>query len=271
MLSTRIFLSGLSGSTVSIGPPMTTGLKPSSSASSVCQLTRVLNSFGPPGVQAVDHVFGEHVEEREVEGVDAFAEDRPLPTALAGGRLLIGTHLLTHKEAAGVLEVVARNHTAQRLAGAQGLAVAWHRRNRSYPGAPSPGARDESGTATASRPKCRPPRSTSAWKPASPFRAMIPPSGTDPLTDHSFSTMPTRLLAMYRRPVSSHRAHHAHDQAHQPEHSDRQVRQGRDDRRNHDEPIHGTNRCHILNTVAIPRLNSFGERTRENCSNRNNP
>ena len=32
---------------------------------------------------------------------------------------------------------------------------------------------------------------------------MIPPSGTEPFTDQSFSTMPTRLLAMYRRPVSS--------------------------------------------------------------------
>ena len=48
MLSTIVFLSGLSGSGASIGPPMITGLKPSISLSSFCQLTSALSSFAPP-------------------------------------------------------------------------------------------------------------------------------------------------------------------------------------------------------------------------------
>ena len=48
-----------------------------------------------------------------------------------------------------------------------------------------------------------PPRRRSAWKPASPLRAMIRPSGTDPLGDQSFSTTPTRLFGMYRIPEST--------------------------------------------------------------------
>src|SRR5687767_6789223 len=41
-------------------------------------------------------------------------------------------------------------------------------------------------------PTCIPPRSTRAWKPASPPRAMIRPSASDPRGAHSFSMMPTR-------------------------------------------------------------------------------
>ena len=64
------------------------------------------------------------VEEREVDGVHAFAQDRPLPAALAGDGSCSGLTCSPHQEAAGVLEVVARDHLAQRLAGRQGLAVA---------------------------------------------------------------------------------------------------------------------------------------------------
>jgi hypothetical protein len=35
---------------------------------------------------------------------------------------------------------------------------------------------------------------------------MIRPSGTDPFVDQSFSTIPTRLLAMWRKPASSQAA-----------------------------------------------------------------
>src|ERR1700761_5324363 len=45
--------------------------------------------------------------------------------------------------------------------------------------------------------KCRPPRSTSGWKPASPRSAIRPPR-IDPLPLHSFSTMAMRLLPIYR-------------------------------------------------------------------------
>ena len=76
------------------------------------------------GFQAVDGVFGHDGVEGEVDRVDAFAQDRALATALTQNRLLLGARRLAAQEAPGVLKVVARNNSAQRLARRQGLAVA---------------------------------------------------------------------------------------------------------------------------------------------------
>ena len=66
-------------------------------------------------------------------------------------------------------------------------------------------------------------------------------------------------------------SHHAHDQGDQPEQAVWQIPQGRDDRRDLPGTGPGHDRCHILEQWRSHRLNSFGERTRENSSNRNNP
>ena len=82
-----------------------------------------LEFLGAAGVEPVDRVFGQHVKERLVDRVNTFSQDRPLPAALAGDRRLVGTKLLAHQEATRILEVVAGNHAAERLAGRQGLTV----------------------------------------------------------------------------------------------------------------------------------------------------
>src|SRR5271165_1374061 len=99
---------------------------------------------------------------------------------------------------------------------------------------------------------------------------MIPPSGTEPLIDHSFSTMPTRLLAMYRRPVSSHSTTTPttrHTIQKMPaERSARAATTGEIP----DESYHGKN----VATFAIsgdPTTQLLRERTREDCSDRNDP
>ena len=75
------------------------------------------------GFEAVDRVFGHDREERDVDRVDTFAQDRPLPPALTQDRLVLGARRLAAQEAAGILEIVAGNDLAQRLARQQRLAV----------------------------------------------------------------------------------------------------------------------------------------------------
>ena len=88
------------------------------------------------GFQAVDRVLGHDHEQREVDRVNAFAQDRPLPAALAQDRLVLGARRLAAQEAAGILEVVAR----QRPGPASGSAAAprrrGHRHSRSCLAAP---------------------------------------------------------------------------------------------------------------------------------------
>src|SRR5262249_15152014 len=53
----------------------------------------------------------------------ALAQDRPLSAPLPDQRLLLRTHPLAPEEPSRILEVIASDHLAQRLAGLQGLAV----------------------------------------------------------------------------------------------------------------------------------------------------
>src|SRR5262249_33503239 len=72
-------------------------------------------------VEPIDHVFGDHDEQSQVNGINAFAEDGSLPAALAqlGGVLVCR---LT-QEGSSVLKVVASNHAPQSLAGLQRLTI----------------------------------------------------------------------------------------------------------------------------------------------------
>ena len=229
-----------------------------------------MNSFGPAGVEAVDHVLGEHDEEREVDRVDAFAEDGPLPAALAGDRLLVGTDLLADEEAAGVLEVVAGNDAAQGLAGRQRLAVAGvdvadlalrhgHQRHLVDPVLPAPEAEVQAAAEHLG------------------LEARLAVQGDDPALGDRTLDRPQLLddadPVVGDVPQAGQLAEHdhAHDQADQPEHARRAGPTG--PRRPARSPMNRSTARTLPHsqTVAIPRLNSFGERTREDCSNRNNP
>src|SRR3954447_23129459 len=63
----------------------------------------------------MDLRLGNHREEREVDGVHAFAQRGPLPAALA--------RLLTIQERIRILKVVTLDHAAKRLARGQWLTV----------------------------------------------------------------------------------------------------------------------------------------------------
>ena len=62
----------------------------------------------------MDSRLGDHHEDGGVDGIDALAQDPPLPAALAAG----------FEEADGVLEAVAVDDAAERFGGRQRLAVA---------------------------------------------------------------------------------------------------------------------------------------------------
>ena len=83
-----------------------------------------LELLGSAGFEAIDRVFGHHREQGGVDRVDAFADDRPLPSALAPHRLVVRADLLAAQEPPRVLEIVAAHDLAQRLARQQRLAVA---------------------------------------------------------------------------------------------------------------------------------------------------
>ena len=80
---------------------MISGLKPLQLPELVLPLFQALGIF-----QREDAVLGDHVEQRDVDGVDAFAEDAPLTAFLPA----VG------EELAGVLEVVAVDDLAPRSA-----------------------------------------------------------------------------------------------------------------------------------------------------------
>ena len=75
-------------------------------------------------LQAVDRVLGDDDEQGEVDRVDALAQDGPLPAALADVRLAALDPGVAEQERVGVLEVVAVDDAAERLARRQRLAVA---------------------------------------------------------------------------------------------------------------------------------------------------
>ena len=208
---------------------MTTGLKPSISASSFCQLTSVLNSLAPAGVEPVDRVLGDDDEQRQVDGVDAFAQDRPLPAALAGDRLLVGADLLAHEERPGVLEVVARRRRGRASGWAAAARRRGRRRSRSCP----------AGTVTSGTLWMRYCQRQQAEVQAAAehlgLEAGLAVQGDDPALGHR-ALRPTTASRRCRPgcwgctagPVSSQSSDHAHDQGHQPEHAARHVRQGRE-------------------------------------------
>ncbi len=68
---------------------------------------------------AIDGVLADDHKQRRVDGIDAFAQDDPLPATLSTTR-----RLAADQEGAGVLEVIARHHAGQRLARLERLAVA---------------------------------------------------------------------------------------------------------------------------------------------------
>src|SRR5262249_42537388 len=75
-------------------------------------------------LEPVDRLLGDDQELREVDRVHALAEDRALAAALAYLGLALGAGLPPGEERTRVLEVVAGDHLAERLAGQKGLAVA---------------------------------------------------------------------------------------------------------------------------------------------------
>ena len=96
---------------------MTIGLKPliSSSASRhwlIAASSRPIHNV----LQRVDLRFGNDREQRQVDGIHAFAQHGPLPTTLA-------RHCAV-QERSRILEVVALHDAAKRLARRQRLAVA---------------------------------------------------------------------------------------------------------------------------------------------------
>ena len=70
-------------------------------------------------VEAIDDVFGDDHEEREVDGVHAFTQDGPLATALTA---YAGTAFV--QEGARVLKIVATDHARQSLTWRQRFAIA---------------------------------------------------------------------------------------------------------------------------------------------------
>ena len=108
-----------------------------------------LQLFRAAGFKAVDHVFGDHREERDVDRVDAFAQDRPLAAALTQHRLVVGACRLAAQEAPRILKVVARHDLAQRLARRQAPRRRGHTHSRSCLAESRPAASCECGTAIA--------------------------------------------------------------------------------------------------------------------------
>src|SRR5438093_9311913 len=76
----------------------------------------------PAERQAVHSVFGDDDEQGEVDGVNAFPQDGPLPAALADDRPVVAFALA--EERPRVLEIVAVHDMAKRLTGLERLAVA---------------------------------------------------------------------------------------------------------------------------------------------------
>ena len=150
-------------------------------------LAQALLPFGqrPIAIDRVDAVLGDHVEHGQVDGIDAFAEDGPLAAFLAA-----------FEKCQHVLKMVALDHPAQGLAGAQGFARSGEdvadlalldRDQRPFVDGvlPAPQAEVQSAAehvAVESRlRRCK---------------ATIAPSPSEPSADHSFSTMPTLSFGM---------------------------------------------------------------------------
>ena len=77
-------------------------------------LAQPLLPFGqrPIAIDRIDAVFADHVEHGQVDGIHAFAENGPLPPLLPAGQIR-----------PDILEMVALDHPAQGLAGAQRFAA----------------------------------------------------------------------------------------------------------------------------------------------------
>src|SRR5262249_4293494 len=73
-------------------------------------------------VQTIHLVFSDDEKQGQVQRVDAFAENGPLPTALAEQALVPLPRL--PEEGVSVLKIIAENDPAERLAGRERLAVA---------------------------------------------------------------------------------------------------------------------------------------------------
>src|SRR5262249_23786852 len=75
----------------------------------------------PLQVEPVHHVLGDDHEKGQVDGVNAFTKDGPLPTTLSYLRSVFGGGFA--QKGAGVLKIVAGDDPAQSLARLQWLAV----------------------------------------------------------------------------------------------------------------------------------------------------
>ena len=239
---------------------MITGLNPSIWLSSFCQLDQRLELLRAAGFQAVDRVLGHDREEREVDGVDAFAQDGPLPAALTQDRLCSGLVGSPPRKRAGVLEVVAGNDLAQRLARQQRLAVAGvditdlalrHRDQRHLVDAVLPAPESEMQAAAQHL----------RLKPRLAIQRDDPPLGHRTLDRPELLDDPDPVVGDVAQAGQLAEHDDTHDQAHDPDKAARQIRQGRDDRRKPDAPNHGRNDA-TCSTVVIPRHSSVNERER---------
>ena len=94
--------------------PITIGLKPSTDSSCSCH-ERSIAASAPVGAKAIKLVFGNDRKQRQIDRINAFAEHGALPATLAELRL---RRMIAAEKCLRILEVVAADDPAQRLAGA---------------------------------------------------------------------------------------------------------------------------------------------------------
>ena len=186
---------------------MTTGLKPLISLQLVLPADERLQLAPALELEAVDGVLGDDHEQREVDGVDALAQDHPLPAALADGRARSPAPPGRPGGRRGRPGSCCRRRRGRASGWATAARRRGRRRSRSCP----------AGTVTRltlwmrycqpQRPKCRPPRSRSAWNPASPPSAMIRPSGTEPLRRPELLDDPHPVVGDVAHPREDHDRH----------------------------------------------------------------
>ena len=188
----------------------------------------------------------DHREQREVDRVDAFAQDRPLPAALAEDRLVLGARRLAPQESAGILEVVAGNDLAQRLARQQRLAVACidiadlalrHRDQRHLVDAVLPSPEAEMQAAAEDL----------RLKPRLAVERDDPPLGDRPLHRPEFLDDPDPVVGDVAQAGQLAGRNHQYDHAQDPEEAPRQVGQRCEQRRRAGRNRRRQQRCHVLN------------------------
>ncbi len=270
MLSTSIFLSGFSGSGASTGAADDHRIEALVLAQLVLPVDERLELLRAAGLQAVDRVFGHDREKREVDRVDAFAQDGPLAAALAQDRLVLGARRLAPQEAPGVLEVVAGNDLAQRLARRQRLAVAGidiadlalrHRDQGHLVDAVLPPPEAE----------MQPAAQHLRLKPGLAIEGDDPPLRDRTLQRPELLDDPDPVVGDVTQARKLAGCNDQYDQADDPEKAPRQVGQSRQERRRS-----GGNHCrqprsHVLNKRRAHSETPLVNERDADCSKRNNP